>query len=127
MLFYIKKTSSNDNIKHSYNENIADTIEIQNIIKKEIIIENKRKSLSPLDETIHAVFEKDKDIKDLLKEITDSTEITFVIPKNFDSIRTDIGMDIYSIKIKDILDIFLSNERYIWFSKDTNSIIILEK
>jgi hypothetical protein len=96
-------------------------------IPVEIPTRNKRNSLSPLDEEIHAVFQKDKDIKELLKEITDSTEISFILPKDFSPGNTDLGMDVFSIKIKDILDIFLSDKKYIWFSKDTDSIIILEK
>lgn len=128
VLFYIKNINSNVKQKHfDQSEIIEEKISQNQEIPEEKSEPNKRNSLSPLDEEIHAVFEKDKDIKELLKEITDSTEISFILPKDFSPGKTDLGMDVFSIKIKDILDIFLSDKKYIWFSKDTDSIIILEK
>ena len=127
VLFYIKNINSNIKPQQFDHSEIKEEKIISQDINVNKIEQKKRNSLSPLDEEIHAVFQKDKDIKELLKEISDSTEITFILPKDFSPGKTDLGIDVFSIRIKDILEIFLSDKKYIWFSKDTDSIIILEK
>lgn len=131
VLFYLRYSTSfsEDELKRNH-ISLQENGEISGHESIEYVKPEKNrqiKNLNPLERDVRLLCVKDQSIVQLLREIQDSSEVRFILPEKFNPGKTEFAVDAFSMKIKDILEIFLTSEKYIWFSKDTNSVIILEK
>jgi|GEM_PF-7126100 len=79
---------------------------------------------SNLDSIIHLKCRKNQKVSDILDEISERYSIEFKYNKDDMIEEIDITMDIKGISVGEALEILLGNNKYFWYDKSTEIVIM---